>query len=162
MPGRRRSWADVRYAGDAVAADGFLKTDLLAELPDMDTKTVVRIILDVWAVYSEAEETQNQNAVDFAIGVTSQEAFIAETLPDPNAVGDYPQSGWLYAACKPISLSLTAANQLWVQYAHFEKDLRAMRKVDRGVLFGYWDNIGIGGSVQAIRLYGRVRSLVLT
>ena len=162
MPGRRRAWADVRYGGTILASDGFLKDDLLEEMPDTDVKTVVRIIFDLWVMVNSSEESEGENVVDLVIGVTSQEAFIAETLPDPNAVGDYPMGGWLYAGARPVSVWHPASGMVVPVNAHFKADLRAMRKVDRGVLFAYWDNLGVQGITNPLRIYGRIRSLVLT
>jgi len=159
MADRARAWSDTRIVED-LAANGFLKKNLLAGLSISQSHTVVRIVLDVWMIPGHAEETEFVNACDLGIGVTSAEAFTAETLPDPNAVADYPLSGWMYIATQPVKVSRPTEGIIHLG-AHFKADIRAQRKIDRGVLFAYFDNIAQTGTAQPVTITGRIRALAL-
>ena len=79
----------------------------------------------------------------------------------PTSETDYPMNGWLYIASKPYIHGLPSAGGQIGVYPHYSADIRAQRKVDRGVLYAYFDNITAFGTTQPLRVYGRVRSLVL-
>lgn len=160
---RRRAWSDQRVLGTLLAASGTIKLDLLANLGATETKTATRVIMDLHAYppVTNALNVDRSNLVDVAIGVVSAEAFTAETLPDPDAAGDYPQAGWLYVASKPVLKYADSGGPLVIVGAQFTVDLRAQRKVDRGVLFLTVLNIGVNGS-DAVEVWGRVRTLCLT
>ncbi len=160
---RRRAWGDTRFAGFLLAASGTDKKDLLVGLTAADTKTVTRLIVDLWAMVPSGNSLSldRENVVDMGIGVASREAFDLETLPDPGTVTDYPQLGWLYVNSLPCYKSGDGLGALNIVHAHFKVDLRAQRKVDRGVLFMLIENIGVVGA-DAVALYGRVRALCLT
>jgi len=158
---RRRAWSDTSFAGATLAASSTIKSDLLATLTPSDTKTVTRIILDVSCIYPVTNAfTDRSNTVFLGIGVVSEEAFDLETLPDMNAVADYPQQGWVYVSQQVVWRTADATGVLGGS-ARFQADLRAQRKVDRGVLFMTILNIGINGA-DNIDLFGRVRALCLT
>ena len=160
---RRRAWADLRIPGTTLAASSTLKYDLLAGLTAMDTKTVTRIILDltVCPPVTNALNVDRTSVVDVGIGVVSQEAYDLETLPDMDNTADYPQQGWIYVATGLVYKIADSGGPMWMHFARFEADLRAQRKVDRGVLFMSLLNIGINGA-DNIDFYGRVRVLCLT
>ena len=105
------------------------------------------------------------STVDVGIGVSSVEAFAvasAAGLPDITDVTNFPPRGWLYAATKPVSQILDAAGGVSIVdvKAEFDFDLRAMRKIDKGVLFLLMEqnNITVGGAMQVT---GRIRTLCL-
>ena len=138
------------------------KEDLLAGLSAADTKTITRLLIDVWVHFPVTNSFQDRaNALDVGIGVVSQEAFDLETLPDPDAVGDYPQMGWIYVATQPVLKYVEGTGIGVVIPAHFKADIRGQRKVDRGVLFMLLQNIGVNGN-DSVDIWGRVRALCLT
>ena len=154
---RRRAWSDTRFAGLVATPGTQFPGDLLLTLTPADTKTVTRIILEMM-FFSVNVDTQREFSVDLGVGVVSREAFDLGTLPDPNTVGDYPQQGWLYVATKPVVFVPSA----WQHPAIFQADLKAQRKVDRGVLYmSFTQNVIVGTSAN-LRVYGRVRALCLT
>jgi len=157
---RRRAWSDTLVSA-TLAASATLKFDLLATLTPSDTKTVTRVVLDITATPPVTNSLADRvNVVHVGIGVVSLEAFNLETLPDMNAVADYPQQGWLYVATQRV-FKQAEAGILTILPAHFSVDLRAQRKVDRGVLFMSLLNIGNNG-VDNVDWFGRVRALCLT
>ncbi len=159
---RRRAWADTRFSGQLLVASGTTKDDLLAGLSPSDVKTVTRILVDLYMAYPVGNDVavDRENSIDVGIGVVSQEAFDLETLPDMNAVADYPQQGWVYIATAPVWRT-SMAGAFVAESAHFKADIRAQRKVDRGVLFLSILNIGNIG-LDSVFLTGRVRALCLT
>jgi len=160
MPGRNRAWADTVYSGLVIVDEGSLATDLLVNAPTVDTLTAVRIIIDVVVVLSPAIVSDALNVVSVGLGVTSREAFTAVALPDPAASTEYPPRGWLYVANKPVRSTATTVG-LDVKEAHFQVDLRAMRKVDKGVLFLALGNAAVLNTLS-VDITGRVRVLCLT
>ena len=158
---RRRAWSDTRYAGNTLAASGTSVADLLSGLAATETKTVSRILIDLWMFAPVTNTSADRvNTVDVGIGVVSKEAFDIETLPDMNAVADYPQAGWVYVNTQVVYKYSDAEGNYQIP-AHFKADIRGQRKVDRGVLYISILNIGINGS-DNIDIFGRVRALCLT
>jgi len=165
MARRRLAWADTRYL-DTVIDAGNEIDDLLAVLANVETKTVVRIIIDVWSSGTSTSETEFDNVMSLGIGVAAQEAFDVgvTALPDPNVVTDVPSRGWLYVAEKPVMQSLPTGGTptaMWRQNAHFSEDLKAMRKIDRGVLYAYFRNTSLT-TASSLILRGRIRCLCMT
>jgi len=161
---RRRAWADSRFATFVTTADQ-VKTDLLAGLAATETKTVTRVIIDMHFNLFETSENEATQVIDLAIGVVSREAFDLGTFPDANATGDYPQTGWLYVATKPVMSTVPGggtAGGIWRIDASFMADIRAQRKVDRGVLYMTYNMLALSGTAQSVRVVGRVRVLCLT
>ena len=126
-------------------------------------KTVTRILPGLSLVPS----TFNANAsgvqiVSLGIGVTSQEAFSAGVVPDPNVSTDYPPRGWLWAATYSIEYDRVAGTGLHWSPVRIDVDLRANRKVDRGILFLAACNANVSGNGLDVDIVGRFRCLVLT
>jgi len=163
MASRRRAWADQRIAIAALTDGSPSKLDLLANAPASDTRTVVRLIGDLTFMYSpNSTIVDSLSIVDVGIGVASAEAFAVggNALPNPGGIADQdPARGWLYAATKPVFQQAESTGVINA-IAHFTFDLRAMRKVDKGVLYMIMEqnDILVGGSMRVI---GRVRSLCL-
>ncbi len=161
---RRRAWADTRFTAQAIANAATVKSDLLVGLSSTETKTVTRILGDLHFSADALAEVEYQQVVDVGIGVVSKEAFDLETLPDMDAVADYPQNGWVYIATQLCYQSLPTGGTptaMWRGDARFVFDIRAQRKVDRGVLFLSLLNVGVGSST-GMEVTGRVRALCLT
>ena len=164
MADRRRAWADVRFAGDSLAAGATgLKFDLLSDAPTMDTLTAVRILVDLTFNYVVSGTVVDAlSIVDLGIGVCSVEAFVVggSSLPSPAIQADYPPRGWLYCGSQPVSHQAESTGVLR-QMARFAFDVRSARKIDKGVLFmrAVNTNVTVGGAMQIV---GRTRVLCLT
>ncbi len=160
MP-RRLAWADTRVIQDSLVAGTDIILDLLVNAPTMDTLTVVRLVVDLEAHYIITNTiTDSDSIVDLGIGVTSVEAF-AGALPDPSLDTSYPPRGWLYVASKYVGQALTTSTGMFSKNAVFAADLRAMRKIDKGILFLRManTNMNVGGAMEVT---GRVRALCMT
>jgi len=163
---RRRSWADSRFANLVSSGGELTLTDLLEDLPG-ETRTVTRLIVDLTCGLSPSDENEGMQVIDCGIGVVSREAFDLgiTAIPDPFTDTDFPTLGWLYVATRPITQALPTGGTvvtMWREAAVFQADLRAQRKVDRGVLFLRLSNTALLGTALSIRVTGRVRALCLT
>jgi len=160
---RRRSWTDTQF-NVASLTDGVAQEfNLLLNAPAADTRTVIRLIGDIYVFYSpNSTIADTLSTVACGIGVVAQEAFAIKgtSMPNPSIVaGQDPARGWLYAATQPVFQSVQTEG-VFVHVAEFKFDLRAMRKIDKGILFLTLEQNDVltGGSMRVI---GRVRVLCL-
>ena len=158
MASRPRSWS-TKLISDPFATSGVqILEDLLVILPVTTTATVVRIVGHLGITLSDpADTTVGISQLDLAIGVSAVEAFNASTVPDPNVEADVPARGWLWRERLWLSHNATVQHPMEVRF-----DLRAMRKVDRGVLYLVSQSANTFGTYGGITLMGLVRSLILT
>ena len=165
MPtGRNRAWADLLFGPSALVVGTDIIVDLLANAPTVDTLTAVRIVGELNAHYDVTNTiVDSDSVVDLGIGVTSMQAFAAgaNSVPDPSTMTDYPPRGWLYVTRKYVGQSLTDTTGVTSVQAVFSFDVRAMRKIDKGILYLRMANvmINVGGAME---VSGRVRVLCLT
>ena len=165
MTQRHRAWADRIFTTVLVAGTGFV-SNLLANAPTVDTLTAVRIIGHLEVSPDSTSESEGSVTVDIGIGVASTEAVLigVTALPDPTQEDEYPPRGWIYVARRRQSQSLPTGGTptaMWRQDAIFDFDVRAMRKIDKGVLFMFVETNTIDGA-GSTRIVGRVRTLCLT
>jgi len=164
MPDRPRAWGDERFSATSVAAGTPFKRDLLANLAAADVKTAVRIIGELSLYGAVTSESEYDQLVDIGIGVASVEAFTVggSSLPQPNVDVQQPPRGWMFAAQGHFWQFKAANNEQQRGEQMFRFDLRASRKVDRGVLYLAITNTNISGSSTSALVVGRVRVLCLT
>jgi len=160
---RARSWADTQLNVTSLITAIPQDFDLLLDAPVVDTLTLIRLIGDFWAMYSpNSTVVDSLSQIAVGIGVTSREAFDVggAALPNPSKPTEYPPRGWLFASSQPV-VQQAESTGIFVHMAHFKFDLKAMRKIDKGVLFMTLEqnDILVGGSM---RIVGRVRALCLT
>ena len=163
---RNRAWADTLIE-ELITPGTAIITDLLVGAPTVDTLTAVRIVGEMFCVTQTLSEIEHLETIDMGIGVSSREAFnVGVTgLPDVNNAADYPPRGWLYVARSVVQQSLPTGGTvtaMWRERAHFKFDLRAMRKIDKGVLFAQWASTNVSGTSSSTSLMGRIRVLCLT
>jgi len=160
---RNRAWADEIFAIASLVAGAAQARDLLDNAPTVDTLTAVRIIGELWFMYSQNSTiVDSLSTVSVGIGVSSLEALAAgvASLPSPASETEYPPRGWLYVSTQPVFQQAESTGVI-NHVARFKFDLGAMRKIDKGKLFLIMqqDNILVGGSMRVV---GRVRTLCLT
>ncbi len=165
MADRRPSvWVDT-ILNDTITSALFTD-DLNALLPATERQTVVRIILDfVSYPLNFAGNTESSQVMDMGIGVASQAAFDVAAgagLPDPRLVAEAPARDWLWATrTSTIFIRGTGVTEaLW--FSRTRLDLRASRKIDKGVLFLIVAKTAIDGAEFDLTLQGRIRALILT
>ena len=157
---RRRAWCDSIFNISIASATGMTAIDLLADFPDVDVKTVTRILGRV-AVYQQNIDGAGSgvNAVDMAIGLGAEEAFNANVLPDPQVQAEYPTLGWLWKDRLWVVRSEPGLPQAFMSTWF---DVGAQRKVDKGVLYLVAFNNLIEATGVTVRFSGIIRALCLT
>ncbi len=165
MP-RPRAWGDLNLSINL--AEGVRQqVDMLANLTVSDTRTVVRLIGRLVAQPNGISgQVDGSMRVDFGIGVATQEAFTAggTSLPNPQNPGQQPARGWLQK--DHMITTKEHATGVENEYTFIDVvrwDLRAARKVDRGVLFFTVESSNaVGATAFDVRLTGTLRALCLT
>ena len=162
---RRRAWADTIFTGSNLINGGEIINDIRGSLVALDTMTVVRLIVGLRMTFGVTNELESHQIINFGVGVTSFEAFTAGVVPNPSASIDYPRDGWLYVATRSAYQTLPSGASVVTMHrqdAVFEVDMRASRKVDRGILYSVMENDAFEGSAEAVKVTGRIRALFLT
>ena len=161
-PRRRRAWADAQFTITLVTATLMVPLDLLGDLPQMDVKTVTRIVGSITILPDNFTSTDDgANVIDVGIGVVSKEAFDAAVVPDPQTTTDYPTLGWLWKARLVAYRQNGSGTVEEFGYPRIDLDVRSQRKVDKGVLFITAFNASLFTGWTCI-MVGNVRSLCLT
>ena len=159
MAKRRTTWEDtiivlnveVDAAGDRSALDGGLSQ------ADAQGLTLTRCIGDLSIYSNTVAGAWGVQDVAIGIGMSSREAFTAETLPSPNSLNEEPARGWVYK-------NIVAASQNGVGGQIVTRvlfDIRAKRRLDSGRMFIKIVNVDIIGTAFDVRVRGLVRSLFL-
>ena len=165
MAKRNVAWADTIFKGGQINDEVCLVTNLLLDAPTVDTLTAVRIIVDLEIAHGVDEPAADfSNAIHVGIGVASVEAFavaFGAGLPSPQFTAQYPPRGWLYVNTQSARTQSHGNTGPSVFPAKFTVDLRAMRKIDKGVLFLSVCNEAIFAT-QDVDIWGRVRVLCMT
>ena len=161
MPGRML-WIDTLHNID-LANLGQSTTSLMTGFTPAETRlagvTLMRTIL-VWTwgltVHDSGEGSQ---MIDVGIGIGSQEAVAAGTVPDPDTETEFPPRGWIYRARHRIAGF--AADQPVVDFLRIDKDIRSRRRLENGEAYLTFINNPSEGATSTIRLVGITRMLWL-
>ncbi len=159
---RPRTWSDVRIAQSTAAGGSNSTVDLGIQVNDRDVRTAVRIILDLCIFPDDRNAAVDGVAqIEVGIGVASEEAFVANVVPDPRSQAEYPALGWLYMTSKCLIFNNSSGTiEEWV-FPEWHADIRANRKVDKGRLYLTWDNTTVDGAGFTVTMVGRARTLFL-
>ena len=156
---RPGAWGDTLLSTIIASASKMPVTDLLTPLENHDTKTVVRLIVRITITTDDVgQNSLGYQLVDLGIGVCSAEAFVDDSVPDVQVAGDVPQLGWMFRTRVPVIHEQT--NVIW-HFPVIDKDLRASRKVDRGVCYLTAFNTAVQGAPFSVRLTGLIRAYCL-
>ncbi len=157
-----RIWIDTGL-GLVVASAGqanvSLMTGVSATQTRFDRMTLLRTILGFDIAYAVRDSGEGSQLVSIGIGVTSQEAFAAGSLPDPEVDGDFPARGWVWR--NRYRIFGFAADQPAVFTRRVDLDLRAMRKLENGEAYLIAANGAVEGATAVINIHGIVRQLWL-
>ena len=161
MP-RNRAWADRVLNVNLISGAASQNFNLLADAPTVDTLTAVRVILHLTCFPEIGDHPDGIQAIHMGVGVASLEAFNVNALPDPNISTEYPARGWLWVDTGAVYQDISTAplNRYWI--AEFKMDVRAMRKIDKGILFLAMVTDLQAGLSFDLRIVGRTRVLCLT
>ncbi len=153
-------WVDSLH-NITVASGGKSELTLMFELltARSDRLTLLRTILCHDYSYTVHDAGEGTQTVDVGIGVTSDEAFNAGVLPDPETASEHPTRGWVYR-CRH-RLHGFAADQAAVDVRTVNRDLRSKRVIQNGELFLSITNQNDTGAAASIQVTGITRCLFL-
>ena len=160
VPGGRRltAWDDTFF--DLVVASGATSSVALVNNvadPEKRGCTLVRMILDFEFIASAPGVFSGVQRVSAGIMVVSDDAFVGNVMPNPEDASDYPVGGWLWRTQKQVRDETNATGP--VPRIGMEKDLRAMRKLDRAQLVLTVHNESVEGSSFTVGFVGLIRCL---
>jgi len=155
-------WSDTLISSDIAVSsqqhlgliDQFTKDQLR-----MGQVTLLRTIIGIDCAAVIHESGAGSSTLSMGIGVASQEAFLAGTLPDPNTATDFPTKGWIFRARGRVFAFPVGAPQVYSW--RIDRDIRARRILDNGEPYMIFTNDTNEGSTTALRVTGLVRCLWL-
>ena len=155
---RRTRWIDTLVAESTTNLGQDIES-LLAGMSTDSTRglTVTRVIGDLWLSSGTVAGAWGTQQVSIGIGVVSQEAFVANAIPDPNNNADYPVRGWIYRTCCGVAQNGTGTQVLY----RCVFDIRSQRKLDSGELLLVINNDAGLGTSFTVQTFGSVRVLAL-
>jgi len=157
------AWADTLLNVALPSATLMVPVDLLATLTPSDTITVVRTIGHLYIITDSFSATNDGIlGIDLGIGSTSEEAFDAAVVPDPQTAGDVPARGWLWRDRVVYARANASGTVEDFHIPEIKFDIRSSRKVDRGKHYIVGFNSVLDGTGFNVRLMGLVRSLCMT
>jgi len=140
------------------------RIDLLQELTASDTITAVRLIGSLFFMPENLiSQEDTAMSVAMAIGVAARDSFAAGVVPSAGIPGETPARGWMWRSRMMLykEHATGSAGEIMIP-GEKNFDVRANRKVDRGVLYLEVITINILHTAVNTRLEGLVRALCLT
>jgi len=157
MPVRLTDWVDTRL-GMTIVSGSFQTQTLMGAVSNIESRryTSTRTLVSLDMFSNTVGGAYGVQVADIAIGVISVEAFTANAaIPDPNVDNDKPAGGWLYRAqMHPFQNSAGAP-----VVTTLKADVRAGRKVDRGVMFIVITSASSVGTPFTLLARGLIRTL---
>ena len=156
---RVTAWDDQLVLGTTLF-DGVTGSFILVENSADSEKrgcTIVRILVGMQFVPAVPNAVNGLMVVTLGIGVTSDDAFSAGALPDPEVDADFPVQGWMYRDRFMVADVASGGNAGAI--LRVEKDLRAQRKIDRSSPFMSVRVDNIQGTAFSVIESGIVRVL---
>ena len=153
---RPTDWIDTSV-GFTIASGSQSNLSLMTGVAPVNMRgmTLIRTIF-TWSSFSTTVAgAWGVQILSIGIGVTSQEAFAAGVLPDPDVPTDKPPRGWVYRTSQVVT-----QNGAGSPVTHDrEVDIRGARKVENGELYIVVDNNPIVGTPFTARIQGMCRTL---
>jgi len=155
MP-RRTDWVDT-ILNLEVTVGSQTQTGLMTGLSTADTRglTIIRTILEIEMFPNAIAGAWGVALMDIAIGITSQEAFAAGVVPDPNTSSDRPPRGWMWRTSMLVSQNGVGTNIVHRRSA----DIRGARKVENGAVFMVANHTALFGAGFQVNVRGLCRML---
>ncbi len=161
MPGKML-WIDSLHNLDTPTA-GQTVTSLMFGVSNVQTRfdqmTLLRTIICHDYASAVLDSGEGSQILDIGIAVTSQEAFAASAVPDPNVDTDFPTRGWIYR-CRHRLVAF-AADAPAADVIRINKDIRSKRKLENGECYLVINNTALTGTTFTARLIGITRQLWL-
>ena len=154
---RPTDWMDTLVdVGVAVNSQAIVGLSTALVPADSARATVIRTILQLNMHSNTVAGAFGIQMIDMAIGIASQEAFLASVLPDPNVSTDKPARGWLWRTRQVVTQNGAEAPI----GRDIEADIRGARKIENGELYLIINSTGLVGTNFTTAVTGLVRTLI--
>ena len=160
MP-RGRVWDDTNINSSLTSGTGVVLQLVNQDIKDL---TSVRVVARLkFQPASVSATNQGQMLCDVGIGIASLDAFNVgiTAIPDVTNTAAFPPRGWVWKSKLFCAMENNTGSVEFVKEDVLDIDIRAMRKLDRGILYLTAETNGISGTPFATRLIGLVRVLCL-
>ena len=155
---RLTAWDDEVIATDTPA--GSSDTQLLCQNvadPEKRGCTLIRIIIRL-SVFATVPGVVSGNVrMNYGIGLSSDDAFAANALPEAGVADDFPVAGWLWRDAFVVRDETLASGI--VDHQRIALDLRAMRKLDRSSIWLRVEAAALEGTSFNVFTSGLIRCL---
>ena len=156
MP-RQTDWIDTNFAlAPASGAQDSVSLITGAAPINMRGVTLIRTIISIGLSSATVAGAWGVQTLNLAIGITSQEAFAAGVLPDPNVATDKPPRGWVWRGHKMAAQNGIGGSVIYDVMA----DIRGARKIENGELFFVVNNSPTAGTAFTCNVNGMIRVLM--
>ena len=155
-------WIDTKLNDDIASGAAFnksLMTGVSSTQTRFDRMTLLRTIIGIDVAYTVHDAGEGSQNFAAGIAVSTQEAFAAGVLPDPETETDFPRLPWVWRAAYRIFGF--AADQPAIFTRRIDLDIRAKRKLDNGEAFFNAKNSALEGVATTVRVLGYIRQLWL-
>ena len=152
------AWDDTFV--DVTASSGADTTQLLVgNVADPEKRgcTLVRMLIRLWVNQSTPGVVSGIQALTMGIGLSSDDAFTANALPEVQVADDFPQTGWLFRD-QVLVLDETLATGVFAAIS-VREDVRSQRKLDRASAYIRISNVAVEGTSFSVRCKGLIRAL---
>ncbi len=155
---RATDWIDTVFRSDTASGAQSLFSLMTGVAPvNVRRQTLVRTLITMDLFSTTVAGAWGTQSVDIGIGITSQEAFAAGVVADPNVSGDQPSRGWIYRTRRMVAQNSIGSPVLF----HLNADIRASRKLDDGECYFVLNNTVDLGTAFTVGVGGIIRQLWL-
>ena len=160
---RPRTWVDINIDENLTSGSSFIKDLLVNAVVDLQTKSIIRWIGRLLVIPSTvANSTVSAQLVSLGIGIVSRDGFaVAGGVPNPQTATDFPITGWVIRdQAVLVNQQDSGTVEAW-HFPEFRFDIRAARKVDRGIAMLHVAQVDLIAGTTAVKIAGLVRCLQL-
>ncbi len=159
MPSRRATdWIDSTVLQQTATGSQDLVSLMTGVAPvNVRRQTLIRTIIELRCYSVTVAGAWGTQLVSIGIGIASQEAFAAGTVPDPNIANDQPSRGWIFRTQVVVAQNGIGGSVIFEVRA----DIRSQRKLDDGECYIVINNDTDLGTSFEVRTTGLVRQLWL-
>jgi len=155
---RATDWIDSLLSASIASGAQSLLSLMTGVAPvNVRRQTLVRTLVMLSFQSESVAGAWGTQTLDVGIGITSQEAFAAGVVADPNSANDQPSRGWIYRTRKVVAQNGAGSPVMFDVTA----DIRSQRKLDDGECFLVVNNSAALGTAFSVRMSTLVRQLWL-
>lgn len=158
---RPRVWDDLHLEQSCVDGVGQVLQMVSQDVQDI---TAVRVVGRLFfGPQSISATDQAITRLDIGIGITSVDAFNVgiTAIPDVTVGTAFPPRGWLWKTTMYTHKENNTGSIESVYVDSLDIDIRAARKLDRGIMYVTFEANDMSGTAHTTRLAGLLRTLCL-